>query len=802
MMAQAALTACFLLLACGLEPEDDAARYVAGSPPAEDRVRLVRIAPLDGNPRAETQEGRACLRTDRHNGNPYIYFDVSRRWLKEHGHEPYSVEATILYYDDHLGQMAVQYDAVGDSVEANYHQAAWNGTASGTWRKAVVMLDNAELRNGQQGQADLRIAASSAGDLRIASVALRVVAASAAAPPKGALPRPRLPGLDETVVVVNRASVICPSPPNEAERIALERLDERFMDVRGAKPRHGAGSNGPAIVVGRWRGGMARSYPRTAEAVRRLQAESEAFRRRDGYVVCVERTGHAPVVCAVGLASPGAVYAIGHLHSRLMRDGSRVIMTLDRRPIVHRPQLDQREVYLNIGYGLGRPGITAEFWTDEDWRAYIDHLILARFNTWSFYLWGDSALIHPAARTNRALNVRLHERLRKAIAYSHRRGMRVGHQFTPSMLPVELWNEKPAIRAKLEYDYPGTVCPSHAEAKPLIREIYGTELRWFRDVDFRSLWFYDVGGCFCDTCRAPEAQLASLLEQVRTFSDLAHQTNPRAAFQVMTWAIWRYEKRHSYTIRDRFVREVVAWFRSRKRALQMADGICVDPETKPLLDLAAAAGVPAKAFLYQTNIETGQPFPILLTRYFRRWVPELVRARATSAFIMRIEAGTKVADDLVAGAYLWNPRVSPAHALMDCARLVTGDVRASRLCWEALHRMDAFAWFGHAGGAGPTSGETIARLTRQAVLASPPRMQNRLEWLATSGDAYRILGHAVEAHDNEDAETVARLDREFALSMSRSRLFKHQAQGAPYWVNLFRRDLVRFFHAGWRTYHF
>ncbi|MBM3494157.1 MAG: hypothetical protein FJX72_07540 [Armatimonadetes bacterium] len=839
-----ALASCLLPLASSLAFAD-VARYAAGAPPTEDHVRLVRIAPIDGNPRGETHAGKPCLRTDREHGNPYIYLDVSRRWLKASGYEPYRVEATIEYFDEGVGNMAVQYDSMGNSVETNFREVAWAGTASGAWRKATVMLDDAEFRNGQQGRADLRIAASPGADLRLASIVLRVVAASNQPPAKATAqreaaatpPEPRLPKLDEVAIVVNDAAIVPVSGPNEAERIALERLRARLADIVQptkvgvvATDRRfivGRRTERPTLVIGRWRTDMAARHPRTAAAIRRLQSDPIAFRRRDGYVVCIERAGPNPIVCAVGLSSPGAVYAIGHLHSRLMRDGSSAILALSRRPVLEAPRLDRRELYLNIGYGLGRPGITSEFWTDEEWRRYIDHLVLARYNTWSFYLWADSGLIHPVAQANRELNVRLHERLRRAIAYSHRRGLRVGMQFSPSMLPVEVWNEKPAIRAKLEYHYPGTICPSHPESKPLMRDIHGTELRWFKDVDFYSIWFYDVGGCFCETCRAPEAQLASLLEQVRTFGDIAHEANPRATFQVMTWAIWRYEKRHGYSIRDRFVSEVVEWFRARgrpnvarapyvpsvpsvpssppasRRQLEMADGIYVDPETKPLFDLIVREKVAAKAFLYQTNIETGQPFPILQTRYLARWAPASVRAGATSAFLMRMEAGTKLADDVVAGSYLWNPNVSAPHALLACARLVTGDVRASRTCWEALHRMDDFAWFGHAGGgAGAAQGAAIGRLTASAVKASPPSLQPRLEWLATAGEGYRILGQAVEARDDEDDEVVAKLDLEFSEAMRRSPQFRRQAEGAPYWKNLFKSDLVRYFYAGWRTYHF
>lgn len=797
-------------LFCGMSPQpEDPARFGAGTPPVERNLRYVRLAPIDGDGRAETRADKACLRTDTASGNGYLYFDVRYPWLKAQGAAPFRAELAIEYLDDGTGTVAVQYDATGNDIASNFREVSWRRTGSGQWRTQTLTLEEAEFRNAQHGQADFRIAAGSGGDVCIAGISLRILSASARTAPRPTLPEPVLPGANEIRLSLGHVAVVPLSPLNEAERIALAQLKERLRVIGSSyrsAPRPAAvpspsGSQTISLVVGRWRPALARRFPNAARLIRRLVADPKAFRRRDGYVICLERAGKRPVVCAVALESPGAVYALGDIVSRALRDDGAPTLRVASVPQVEAPALDRRELYLNIGYGLRRPGITVEDWSLPRWKRYIDALVLARYNAWSFYLWGDGETLHPAS-ANQELNRRLHNTLRQAIAYSHRRGLKVGMQFTPTMLPAKIWQAHPELRAKLEYSYPGTVCPSQPEALRLMREVHRSEIRYFSDVDFYSLWFYDVGGCFCDTCRVPEQQLHTVLEQVKTFAEIGRQANPRAAFQVMTWGIWRYERMHHYSIRDRFVTEAKRWFADRQ-PLQMADGISVDPGAAPLFDLMRREKIPANVFLYQTNIETGQPLPILLTRYLSKWVPEAIRAGATSAFLMRMEAGTKTADDAVAGAYLWNPSSGSDAVLLHAARLLTGDAQAARYAWEALRRMDDFAWFGRAGGgADAARGRRIAELSRRAVAGAPPGLRSDLEWLRTGGEAYRILGAAVEARDDENDAGIQTQNAAFSDLMRRSPLFHNQADGAPYWRNLFRDSLVRFFYTGWAASQF
>jgi len=749
----------------------------------------VAIAPIDGNFRVETVSGRPCVRTDRAGGNGYVYFDIARRWLQPAGAPPYRIEASITYWDDNNDTVSLQYDSTGSSVENNYRTVGWNRSASGQWQTKILVLENAEFGNGQHGRADLRIAAGAMSDIALAELSLEVRSASPAAaepvpPPPAAIPEPH----EIRVAFGTFRLELLPGTP-ESVRIAAECWKGRAMAVGAGKP--GACLT---VVAGIWNDAQRARFPKAAALVAAAKRQPPGFQRRDTAIVCVERAGPRPVVCAFGLEPPGAVNALAALLRATLATPSGPAVRVARTPAPDIPAFDRREIYVNIGYGLRRPGITVEDWTLERWKRAIDHWLASGLNTWSFYLWADGQTLHTAS-TNRELNLHLHRTLRAAIDYSHRRGMRVGMHFTPSMVPTALWKSRPDLQAKLEYDYPGIVCPSHPDARRWMEEVHAPELRWFRNVDFVSLWFYDVGGCFCDRCRPGSSQLASLEWQTRTFQKIAEHVNPSAHFQVMGWAIWRYEQRHRWSLREDFIRQTMRAVPKEK--LVLADGIQIDPGVAPLFEDIHLAGARGAGFVYQTNIETGQPFPLVLSRQLARDTAIAKRHEVQGLFFMRMEAGTKTIDDSIAARFLWNPSTTPGTALLDAARLATGGEESSRHLARALALIDDFSWFGYGNRqASPARGRAIRTACKAAWEHAPRGCRQCLDWLPPTGDAYRILGDAVEAHANEDDLRLAALDHEFAARMRASPLFKHQADGAPYWRKLFREVLCRHFQAG------
>ena len=752
-------------------------------------LRPVTIAPIDGNFRRDMAGDRPCLRTDRASGNGYVYFDIARRWLRAHGAPPYRVEARITYLDDIHDTVSVQFDSAGNTVDDNFRTITWNRAGTGNWATKTIVLESAELANSQHGRADLRIAAGAKSDIAIAEIQLTVLSASARAPEPVPPPPATIPAPSEMGVTFGTFSLEMLPGASESVRMAAERWASRAKSV-------GAGKSSPhlTVVAGVWNDTLRQRYPKTAALMERATRLPSGFQRCDTAVVCLERGGKNPIVCAFGLEAPGAVNALSTLLRQTLATAAGPAVFVSKNPSPDTPAFDRREIYVNIGYGLRRPGITVEDWTLDRWKQAIDHWIASGLNTWSFYLWGDGQTLHPVS-ANRDLNQRLHRTLRSAIDYSHRRGMRVGMHFTPSMVPVALWKSRPDLQAKLEYDYPGTVCTSHPDSRRWMEEVHAPELRWFHNVDFFSLWFYDVGGCFCPRCRPESSQLAALDWQTRTFRKIAADSNPAAEFQVMGWAIWRYEQKHGWALRTKFLEQSSRSIPKAK--LLFADGLQVDPGATTLLADFDRVGAQTAGFLYQTNIETGQPFPLVLSRLLSREIRAAQRQGIDHAFFMRMETGSKTVDDSIAARFLWNPSTAAGAALLDSARLATGGEQSARHLAEALALIDDFSWFGYGSRqASPARGREIQAASKAAVCSAPVAMRTRLEWLDATGDAFRILGDAVAAHADEDPRRVAELEREFAARMRASPLFRHQADGAPYWKNLFRDVLCRHFHAG------
>ncbi|MFM7321335.1 MAG: hypothetical protein ACKO5K_07415 [Armatimonadota bacterium] len=138
---------------------DSAARWFADSRHISPNLGPVPIAPIDGTFRREIVAGRPCLRTDRASGNGYVYFDISRRWLRTLGAAPFTVEATVVFFDDNTDSLSIQFDSTGNSVEQNYQTITMTRTGTGQWTTRTVVLASAEFANSQHGLADLRIAA-------------------------------------------------------------------------------------------------------------------------------------------------------------------------------------------------------------------------------------------------------------------------------------------------------------------------------------------------------------------------------------------------------------------------------------------------------------------------------------------------------------------------------------------------------------------------------------------------------------------------------------------------------------------
>lgn len=802
---------CFLaMLLSSVNVSADDLSFTAGNPNAEIGIKFYPMAPMDGNAKLVTQTGKQCLKTDIKSLNPYIYFDVNRKELLKFGYPPYSIQMEIEYLDQGTDSLAIQYDSKGNEVSNNYKEIAWNKTSTGLWKTKTLLIKDAEFNNGQQGISDFRLCSGTDGDDYFAKITISVLKA-AKTNPRVMLSEQKIGKKSWTTIPIRIPVIVAQRRMSEPETIALEKLCLRFEYLGASKPEilnalpspDHMQSGKDYIIVGKMNESQLRNVSsETENLVEEINQVKDTSQRDQSYILITSNENKHNIVTAVGKGTMGSVFAMAHIETHLWTDGSKLSVHLDKPQSVEIPGFKQRELYINIGYGLTRDRITPDTWSLQDWKNYIDKLVLARFSAWSFYLWGDSEFAYPASSVNKEKNIRVHKTIQEAIRYAHQRGLQVGYHMSPTMIPEDILAKQPELKATLEYPANGIVCPSKPASWDLMIPVYTNEIEWFKECDFFPIWFYDCGGCFCDQCVVPEQQLKTIVKQVEVFDKIIHQNNPKAVTQVVTWAIWRYERMHKYFIREKFMDEMDRIFAGRKNQCVISDGIYIDPGVEALFPLAKKHGFESKSFLYQTNIEDGQPFAMPMTRYFEKWVPESVKVGASQIHLMRMECQTKYPQDFVGGYLFWNPKDKGNAALRLYSMYTAGDSSAGNKLYQAMLDMDDFSWFGYQGcGADKKQGIQINNLINSAVSSLPTQRADDLEWLVTTGAGYRVLGKAIEAKDTEDQETADATIAEFKRALINSPTFKAQVD-SDIWLNLYKIWYIKDFHQGWASNHF
>ena len=804
------LEALILCLLTGLPSMADGLSFTSGNPHIERGIKFVPMAPMDGNAKLITEAGKQCLKTDYKSLNPYIYFDVNRKELLKSGYPPYSIRMEIDYLDKGTDSIAIQYDSMGNAVSDNHKEIAWTKTDSGLWKTKTVQIKDVQFGNGQQGVSDFRLCSGVDGDDYFARVTISVLK-GAQRNPRVMLPEQKIGTKKWTTIPVRTPVIVAPGRLSEPESIAVEKLCQRFEYLGALKPELISALPSPNqmqpgrdyIIVGKMNESQLKNISsETENLVDKINQVKDASQRDQSYLLSTSVEGSHNIITAVGKGTMGTVFAISHLETHLWTDGTRLSVHLDKPQSVEIPGFKQRELYINIGYGLTRERITPDTWSVQHWKNYIDKLVLARYSAWSFYLWGDSEFAYPDSSVNREKNIRVHKTIQEAIRYSHQRGLQVGYHMSPTMIPEDILAKQPELKSTLEYPANGIVCPSKPASWDIMVPVYTNQIEWFKECDFFPIWFYDCGGCFCEQCIVPEQQLKTIVKQVDVFDKIIHEKNPKAVTQVVTWAIWRYERMHKYFIRDKFMDEMSRIFAGRKNQCVISDGIYIDPGLEALFPLAKKHGFESKSFLYQTNIEDGQPFAMLMTRYFEKWVPESVKVGATQIHLMRMECQTKYPQDFVGGYLFWNPMDKGNTALRIYSMYAAGDSSAGKKLYRAMLNMDDFSWFGYQGcGADANRGKQIDDLIKSAVDSLPTQRANDLEWLVTTGAGYKVLGKAAEAKDIEDQEAADATIPEFKAALINSPTFKAQVD-SDVWLNLYKIWYMKYFHQGWSSNHF
>ena len=331
---------------------------------------------------------------------------------------------------------------------------------------------------------------------------------------------------------------------------AIRHFQERVSALGGVSAKNlGHGEAGTSIVVAK-------------DATDSAFAALSGFQRDKSYLIEAESPGRLLVSAATAM---GAIYGISDLETRLRAKGGGVRLAFPEwkegggRRRFEKPAIASRGEYLNIGYNL--PGITPHEWDDSRWHWYIDRLLLARLNRWYFFLWIDSQSMFPGSTLSRQPgNLRLHEGVREAIRYAHKRGIKVTFMITPTMLPHDIWKTHPEWKADIDYARNGfaCACPNAPGSWGQMKAVWQAEMDWFREADAVHVWFYDPGGCWCEKNGCRRHQAESLARQVREFGAMFRQANPGADVEYNLWPVLLWEQEMKVKVREDLANHVRA----------------------------------------------------------------------------------------------------------------------------------------------------------------------------------------------------------------------------------------------------
>jgi hypothetical protein len=448
----------------------------------------------------------------------------------------------------------------------------------------------------------------------------------------------------------------------------------------------------------------------------------------------------------------------------------------------------ERGVYLNIPSPLDP--ITVHDWNDARWAWYLDALAATHVNRLYFYLWQNEMSDFASPPESRLRNRRLHERMRGVIPEAQRRGIKVVFLFTPTFIPRTLSDERPDLRADIEYVKQGfpCICPSKEASWPVMRQVYRHELEWFKTADGFQLWFYDPGGCMCEACRRDLC--APLVRQVDRFGRLAREKNPQAEIQVSMWPIWVWEaqlnRRYGLELLDRL----------RARMPNKFDRLTiVDSAEVPgsFLDAARQRGFRTQAFLFSADIET--PFVFLNPQYgyLRDTAARMAAKQVDGAFLHSLNPGSKSLNTLIGALALWNPQMPDDELVRTASLRYTGDEIAARRLAPCLRQWEALLLDGNPR---PAAAAELCRKVEQALAEVPPETRDRVEPIAASARAIAVLVEAAAAQGN--AARQKDLAAKFRKTLEASPAFRaFAAQG----VAEFPR-LVKWVASGWKSERF
>ncbi len=505
---------------------------------------------------------------------------------------------------------------------------------------------------------------------------------------------------------------------------------------------------------------------------------------------CIDLDADSSVITVSACGGMGLVYGLCDLERRIRADDGRVYVSFPEWvggraiSITEVPALEQRGEYLNIGYNFS--GITPHDWSRDRWESYIDRLVLANLNTFYFYIWVDSYSMNPkSALAQKDLSRKIHEDIRHAIAYAHKRGLKVVYMFCPTFFPRDLWERHPEIHADIEYVKQGfpAVCPNAPNAWEMMIENARAEMEWFNEADAVQLWFYDPGGCWCERHGCKQHQAESLARQAKTFGALFREFNPKAAIEVNFWPIWLWETLQQVNYRAETFRLIRGHFGEEASAITVV-GAPDNDITQPLAE--QEMGFKTSVFLFGTNPERGYVFTIPTMSWLSQVAKEVRNKKFRGAFGHRLEAWTRYPQTFFMGQWFWNPDQTAEQLAQRLGAWLTASDSRGLLAAEAFLLLDKFTY----EGADKLLGRRMTELIVAAYQGTPAPAQEDWEYIPPMMSALAVLAESKGVEENAALQCF--VDR-FAATLGETATFQSIRQNAESVFNQYRGYLLK----GW-----
>ncbi|NIA13702.1 MAG: hypothetical protein GWP08_06435 [Nitrospiraceae bacterium] len=513
--------------------------------------------------------------------------------------------------------------------------------------------------------------------------------------------------------------------------------------------------DGAAIVVAVDGAGV--PLPKSvSDALADARATWEPFQREDGFVLALDTADDQTRIYAVGLGARGVVYALAELELRLRIAGQGLALAFPewapdatQGVLAEKPAFSMRGEYINIGYNF--PGITPHTWDAAQWEAYIDQLVRAKLNRFMFYIWIDTYTMYPGSKLSRKpLNRQIHERVREAIRYAHRRGIKVSYHICPTFFPKDIWDAHPEFHAEIEYVEHGfpAVCPRSPGCWELMKTIWRSEMEWFSEADTIQIWFYDPGGCWCEKHGCKEHQTESIVRQAKEFAGLFLELNPAADVECNLWPMWLWEELKKIKYKRavcRGLREAFGDDASKLRIVGAPDADVTLPFD------GRAEGLDTAVFIFGTNPEAGYVFTVPTLAFCKHWINDMYAKGFNAAFGHRLEVYTRYPGTFAMGQYFWDPSLEPETVAHRFGAWQAANTQLGLSMAELLLLLDEFT----EQGADAALGARMKALATTVFPALPKATQETLAYWPAMFAALDILAQSTEVPDGPALQLMA-----------------------------------------------